>query len=118
MSDDTRTGPDPDGRDGRVDRAPVTVTEALTLLDQQGYGVSFQLVDGRLSCGDASCAVDDAVVERVYRFEGPSDPGDEMIVFGVLDPTSGIRGTLAAAFGPLADPTLYEHLSGLHDRLT
>ncbi len=39
-----------------------------------------------------------------------------MIVFGLLDPVSEVRGILAAAFGPSADPTLYDHLSGLRSR--
>ena len=52
----------------------------------------------------------------MYRFEGPSDPGDEMIVFGLHDPATGIRGTLASAFGPSADPALADHLTDLARR--
>lgn len=98
--------------------SPSTVTEALAHLHEIGYTDDFELVDGELRSegGNASCAVDEAVVERLYRFEGPSDPGDEMIVFGVRVPQSGARGTLAAAFGPTADPELYDHLAGLHGR--
>jgi hypothetical protein len=119
MATDSESGPAGEAaRESSIDRTPDTVTEALALLTRQGYSASFQLVDGMLSCGEASCPVDQAVVERVYRFEGPSDPGDEMIVFGVLEPASGVRGTVAAPFGPLADPTLYQHLSGLHDRFS
>jgi hypothetical protein len=33
-----------------------------------------------------------------------SDPDDEEIVFGLLCPACGARGTLVSAFGPLADP--------------
>ena len=109
---------DPHHEPGRDD-APVTVTQALDLLHRDGYVEDFDLVDGALSCGKhAPCPVRDVVVERVYRFEGPSDPGDMMIVLGVLDPVSQVRGTLAAAFGPLADPDLYDHLSDLSTRLT
>ena len=69
--------------------APNTVTEALL---EQGF------------------------VERMYRFEGPSDPGDEMIVFALLDPATGVRGTLATAFGLAADPDLAGHLADLSRR--
>jgi len=99
---------------------PATVTEAMTALRSEGYTADFELVDGTLRSdgGNSPCAVDQAVVERLYRFEGASDPGDEMIVFGVLDPLSGVRGTLASAFGPTADPELYEHLSDLRSRFS
>jgi hypothetical protein len=85
---------------------------------QQGYTADFELVDGMLHTdgGNSPRAIGEVVVERVYRFEGPSDPGDEMIVFGLLDPAADIRGTLAAAFGPQADPELNEHLSDLSKR--
>ena len=81
--------------------APETVVEALALLKSQGYDVEFQLVDGCLRCdvADRECPAADAVVERLFRFEGPSDPGDEMVVFGLRDPVTGHRGVLASGFG-------------------
>ena len=99
---------------------PSTVTDALAMLREQGYTADYELVDGvlRSDRGDAACAVDHAVVERLFRFEGPSDPGDEMIVFALRDPATGVLGTLAAAFGPSADPELHEHLAGLRTRFT
>jgi hypothetical protein len=94
-------------------RSPSTVTEALDALWRAGYTVDYQLVDGALRAegGNAPCPIDQAIVERFYRFEGPSDPGDQMIVFAVLDPNTGLRGSLAAAYGPAADPDLYDHLT-------
>jgi hypothetical protein len=97
---------------------PSTVTEAIAVLRERGYAAEFELVDGTLR-SDADCvvcAVDVAEVDHVYRFEGPSDPGDEMIVFAVRDPATGTRGTLAAAYGPAADPDRVEHLAGLRRR--
>jgi hypothetical protein len=94
--------------------APDTVTEALALLHSAGYEVDYELVDGHLRAdGCAVCSVDDAIVERQYRFEGASDPGDEMVVFGLRDPATGTRGTLASAFGLNADPALASHLTRL-----
>ena len=103
----------------RIEQVPVTVTEAVDILRRHGYVEDFELVDDQLkgSGGNARCASGQAVVEHVYRFEGPSDPGDLMIVFGLLDPVSDIRGTLAAPYGPMADPALYDHLTDLTTRL-
>jgi hypothetical protein len=98
--------------------SPDTVTEAIALLQAEGYEAEFDLVDGELRSdpGCPVCAVGDVTVERIYRFEGDSDPGDEMIVFGLHDPATGIRGTLASAFGSSADPELAGHLSELTSR--
>lgn len=96
---------------------PDTVTQALAQLESEGYVVNYELIDGHLRAeGCTACAVDDAIVERRHRFEGPSDPGDMMIVFGLRDPATGTRGTLATAFGPAADPALAEHLVSLAHR--
>ena len=68
---------------------PETVVDALRLLRSDGYEIEFQLIDGHLQCNadDRACPASDAIVERVYRFEGASDPGDEMVVFGLRDPS-------------------------------
>jgi hypothetical protein len=97
---------------------PETVVDALRLLKSEGYEIEFQLVDGSLVCDadDHACPASDVKVERLYRFEGASDPGDEMVVFGLRDPQSGRRGVLASAFGLAADPELLTHLHGLSAR--
>jgi hypothetical protein len=98
--------------------APDTVVDAVALLKAEGYEVEFRLEDGHLRCDDEerACPCSDAVVERLYRFEGPSDPGDEMVVFALRDPVSGRRGVLASGFGPAADPEAMDHLVGLTSR--
>jgi hypothetical protein len=100
--------------------APETVVDAIRLLKEEGYEIEFQLVDGHLACDadDQRCPTGDAVVERLFRFEGPSDPGDEMVVFGLRDPGTGRRGVLASGFGPAADPEVLDHLVGLATRFS
>ena len=39
-----------------------------------------------------------------------------MIVFALRDPATGVRGTLATAFGLAADPDLAGHLADLSRR--
>lgn len=98
--------------------APDTVVEALRMLRDDGYTTEFQLVDGVLQWADRrmSCEVGKVEVQRLLRFEGPSDPGDEMVVFGLLDPATNTRGVLASGFGPAADPDQLDHLVGLTTR--
>lgn len=98
--------------------SPDTVTEALVRLISEGYTADYQLHDGVLRTGEPGgaaqrCAVANAVVERMYRFEGSSDPGDEMVVFGIRNPDTDVRGTLVSAFGSAADPELLDQLTYL-----
>lgn len=98
--------------------APDTVTDAVRALRAEGYEADFELIDGAIRWEGRShqCAVDEVVVEHLFRFEGPSDPGDEMVVFGLYDPATDTRGALASAFGPSADPEVLDHLVGLTKR--
>src|SRR6478736_446768 len=99
------------GNDGVVSDStpppePDTVTEALTILEADGYTETFFIRDGRVKCH--ACGSDHEpngpIVERIYRFEGASDPDYEDIVFGLRCPACETRGTLVSAFGPNADP--------------
>lgn len=97
--------------------SPETVTEAMQLLERDGYTSSFEIRDGLVSC--EACSTDHShaqlLVERTYRFEGESDPGDEAIVLGVKCPGCGMHGVLVSAYGPDADReliALVRHING------
>lgn len=98
--------------------APTTVLEAVNLLDSEGFGAQFILRPDGLRC--AACGVehqtDRAEVLRVYRFEGPSDPDEEAVVYGLRCPGCGALGTLVSSFGPGADPGLADRLVMLDAR--
>lgn len=87
-----------------------TVTEALAELEADGYTDDLRLKNGRVYCPrcGTSHATNEVEVDRVYRFEGPSDPADEAIVLGLTCPSCGSKGTLVSAFGPDAEPELAE----------
>jgi len=95
--------------------APETVTEALQLLASEGYTADFNLRLGAAACPgcDAAHDLEHSVIDRQYRFEGNSDPGDEAIVLGLRCPVCGTKGVIVSAFGPDADPDLFAFLSRL-----
>lgn len=92
--------------------APDTVTEALGILAADGYTADFNLANVALCCPECQGQhpLEQAAVERVYRFEGPSDPADEAIVLGVRCPRCGALGSIVSAFGPDADPETLKRL--------
>jgi hypothetical protein len=99
--------------------APATVLDAVRLLEQEGYTANTSVAaDGTIRCG--ACArthhVASAQVDRVFRFEGASDPDDEAIVLGVRCPECGEHGVIVSGFGPSADPAVLEHLVFLDAR--
>jgi hypothetical protein len=89
-----------------------TVTEAVAFLEGAGYTDELRLDSGDLACNhpehDHSLAT--AIVDHEFRFEGESDPGDEMIVLGISSANGDTKGVLISAFGPSADP---EHAEAL-----
>jgi hypothetical protein len=83
-----------------------TVSEATRELQAQGYtGNWFAVAGGRIVCGECGSEFDpeDVTVDHVLRFEGQSDPDDEMIVFAVQGPC-GDRGIYSAAYGSYQSP--------------
>ena len=86
--------------------SPDTLVEAIDLLHADGYTEDFNLRGGVLDC--TACHVghepEVGIIERQYRFEGPSNPDDNVVLFGVRCPSCGARGVVVSAYGPGADP--------------
>lgn len=94
-----------------------TVTEATEWLRAQGFDDDFVLREAGLCRREEGDFVDveAPVMEHVFRFEGPSDPGDEMIVVGVRCEATGRRGVVVSGYGPDTDPENVEFLQRLVD---
>ncbi len=84
-----------------------TVSEALHDLYQRGYNADFSLLAGGdcIYCHHNSHSLqpDEFVIDEVYRFEGETDPGDEMVIYALSSEKYQIRGTLLNAYGMYAD---------------
>lgn len=84
-----------------------TVTEALADLKKLGYTVDFSVLTDKecLICHLTATVLspDDFVIDDFYRFEGDSDPGDEMIVYAISSKHDNIKGIVVNAFGIYSD---------------
>ncbi len=79
-----------------------TLSEATRRLQAEGYtGNWYATPEGTLRCGETGevADLDDVRIDHILRFEGQSDPGDEVILFALRAP-SGARGLYGAAYGP------------------
>ena len=82
-----------------------TLAGTMEELAGRGFIEHFTLVDGRLGAANTGSAfrAEEVTISEYYRFEGVSDPGDMSILYAI-ETCSGVRGTLADAFGVYADP--------------
>jgi hypothetical protein len=97
-----------------------TVSEALNDLYKRGYKFDFSFLkdDGCIYCqkGSQSLNADEFVIDELYRFEGETDPGDEMIVYAISSKKSNIKGTLINAYGIYSDSNNSKIVEKLHYR--
>lgn len=84
-----------------------TVTDAVKGLRERGYTIDFNLKDNCLVCHKDKFNPDDFEIVESYRFEGPSDPADEAVVYAIESKT-GLKGILVNGYGAYNDPVSSE----------
>ena len=84
-----------------------TLSEVMAQRACEGFTEHFAVRDDHLLGLESGTRFDaDQVVIRGFdRFEGVSDPDDEEIVYAI-ETVTGLRGTLADAFGVYASPVV------------
>ncbi|HQV53539.1 MAG: phosphoribosylpyrophosphate synthetase [Flavobacteriales bacterium] len=95
-----------------------TVTEAIQGLKRRGYTLDFNAqADAEcLVCHDTSLNLspEEFQIDEVYRFEGNSDPGDEMVVYAISSERHNAKGVVINAFGTYSDGTVAAIVKHLH----
>jgi hypothetical protein len=83
-----------------------TVSDAINRLCQAGYTDDYRAEPNGLRAVNAGCvhAPEALTVDHVMRFEGPTDPDEEAIVFALGCRPHGIKGTYATSYGPKMSP--------------
>lgn len=84
-----------------------TLSEVLNKLREEGYTEDFNLQPHNITSGanDLRLHPESYVIDKHYRFEGPSDPGDEAIVYAISSSKGGVKGVLVNNYGVLSDDT-------------
>ncbi|HEY0521318.1 MAG TPA: hypothetical protein VGC84_17645 [Ilumatobacteraceae bacterium] len=103
--------------------SPSGAAEAVELLRAEGYDDSIEVSSAGIWCRGCNRfhPVTGVRQERIYRFEGASNPDDMSIVVGLRCQTCGRTGIVVSAYGPGADPALFDILNqipivdGAHD---
>jgi hypothetical protein len=78
---------------------------AVDELNRQGYHCNFGVREGKLHCAelDQWLSADEFEIDRIYRYEGASDPGDETAVYAISSPKYHLKGVLVMAYGAYAE---------------
>jgi hypothetical protein len=93
-----------------------TLVDTLENLRREGYVEDFNLQLNCLDCrgGEISLHPDDFHVDKIFRFEGESDPSDEAVVYAISAPKHNLKGVLVGAYGIYSEGMTNELLSKLH----
>ncbi|HSP11808.1 MAG TPA: hypothetical protein VLO29_04710 [Salegentibacter sp.] len=98
-----------------------TASEAVNDLVRRGYTTDFIIHTERncIICFHPSIELspDEFEIDEIYRFEGPTDPGDEMIVFGISSDKHKVKGVMVNAFGVYSDNRTSDITKKLHTHL-
>ena len=96
-----------------------TLSEVLNKLIEHGYTVDFNLTDNCLVCHGNLLRIhpEEFVVDKHYRFEGETDPGDEAILYAISSDKHNIKGTLVNGYGTSSDPTTDKIIAALKEKI-
>ncbi|RZL02581.1 MAG: phosphoribosylpyrophosphate synthetase, partial [Pedobacter sp.] len=91
-----------------------TVSGTLNTLKEEGYVLDFNLKADCVECNSDDLQLHPAefIIDKVYRFEGASNPDDSAIVYAI-SAVSGSKGTLVDAYGVYADSLTTEMVEKL-----
>jgi hypothetical protein len=90
-----------------------TVTDAVEDLRKRGYGYDFNISEGCLYCNRETLEPTEFAIDEIHRFEGDTDPGDQMIVYAIASLKHSLKGVLVNAYGLYANNTADELIKKL-----
>ncbi|RYZ22214.1 MAG: phosphoribosylpyrophosphate synthetase [Sphingobacteriales bacterium] len=83
-----------------------TLSETIDGLIESGYTLDFNIRQESLVCNRTNImfSPEEFQIDKVYRFEGATDPDDESIVYAISSLNSDVKGVLVNGYGISADP--------------
>lgn len=82
-----------------------TLVDAINGLKTQGYTEDFNIKENYLDCnhGKYQLSPNDFKVDKVFRFEGASDPEDQSVLYAISSEKYNLKGVLVNAYGMYSD---------------
>lgn len=84
-----------------------TLSETINALISLGYHHDFNIGEECLVCHQTNVTLspNDFQIDKVYRFEGESNPEDQSILYAISSPKFDIKGVLVNGYGISSDDT-------------
>ena len=78
-----------------------TLSETINGLKKEGYTLDFNISQECLVCNKPNMTLspDDFEIDKVYRFEGESNPDDQSILYAISSPKFNVKGLLVNGYG-------------------
>lgn len=82
-----------------------TLSETINGLIELGYNHDFNVSEECLVChqNNITLSSDEFQIDKVYRFEGESNPDDQSILYAISSPKFNIKGVLVNGYGISSD---------------
>ena len=95
-----------------------TLSEVTNILIGRGYTIDFNLKNNCLECSGNFLKIfpGEFIVDKHYRFEGPSDPGDEAIVYAISSEKHKLKGILVNGYGVSSNSITDEMIKSLDEK--
>ena len=95
-----------------------TLSQAIANLQNQGYTEDLNLKQNCLECRRLGYEMmaSDFDVDKIFRFEGDSNPDDMSILYAISSEKYNLKGLLVDAYGTYADPLTTEMIEKLRYR--
>lgn len=90
-----------------------TLTSVIAILRKRGYSEDFNLLEENLSYKKGGPPVDlkDIVIDKIYRFTGLNDVGDEAILYAMTNKKDNAKGIFVNGYGTYSDETANKIIS-------
>ena len=88
-----------------MERKYNTLVDTLNALKQEGYTLDFNVKKECLVCANSNdqLSPEDFAIDRVFRFEGASNPDDQAILYAISSEKFNVKGVLVNGYGISAD---------------
>ena len=82
-----------------------TLSETINGLRKEGYLLDFNINQEQVAHPESNISLspDDFEIDKVFRFEGESNPDDESVLYAISAPAYSVKGLLVNAYGLYAD---------------
>jgi len=90
-----------------LDESYGTLSETINELAKFGYTHDFNVKDESIvnHKNDTSLSPEDFQIDKVYRFEGTSDPDYQSILYAISSLKNDVKGVLVNGYGISSDDT-------------